>query len=43
MWTRLHLKHFKCFDALDLPLASTLLTGLNAAGKSTVIQSLALP
>lgn len=43
MWTRLHLEHFKCFDRLALPLAPlTLLTGLNAAGKSTVIQSLAL-
>jgi predicted ATPase len=43
MWTRLHLEQFKCFEKLALPLAPlTLLTGLNAAGKSTVIQSLAL-
>jgi len=43
MWTRLHLDQFKCFERLSLPLAPlTLLTGLNAAGKSTVIQSLAL-
>ena len=43
MLTRLHLEQFKCFERLSLPLAPlTLLTGLNAAGKSTVIQSLAL-
>jgi predicted ATPase len=43
MWTRLHLEHFKCFERLALPLAPlTLLTGLNAAGKSTVIQAMAL-
>ena len=37
------LDHFKCFEHLRLPLAPlTLLTGVNAAGKSTVIQSLAL-
>ena len=39
----LFLDHFKCFEHLRLPLAPlTLLTGVNAAGKSTVIQSLAL-
>lgn len=43
MWTRLHLEHFKCFERLELPLAPlTLLTGLNAAGKSTIIQAIAL-
>ena len=43
MLTRLHLEQFKCFERLALPLAPlTLLTGLNAAGKSTVIQSMAL-
>ncbi len=43
MWTRLHLEQFKCFEKLALPLAPlTLLTGLNAAGKSTIIQSIAL-
>jgi predicted ATPase len=37
------LDHFKCFEHLRLPLAPlTLLTGVNAAGKSTVIQALAL-
>ncbi len=37
------LEHFKCFERLSLPLARlTLLTGLNAAGKSTVMQALAL-
>ena len=39
----LHLSHFKCFDKLDLPLGKlTLLTGRNATGKSSVIQSLLL-
>jgi predicted ATPase len=43
MLTRLHLEQFKCFEKQSLPLAPlTLLTGLNAAGKSSVIQSLAL-
>lgn len=43
MLTRLHLEQFKCFEKISLPLAPlTLLTGLNAAGKSSVIQSLAL-
>lgn len=37
------LDHFKCFEHLRLSLAPlTLLTGVNAAGKSTVIQALAL-
>ena len=34
---------FKCFDALDLPCAPlTVLTGYNAAGKSTALQALLL-
>jgi predicted ATPase len=37
----IHLRHFKCFDSLDLPLRKlTLLTGLNSTGKSSAIQSL---
>ena len=37
---RIALKNFKCFEALDLRLASlTLLCGLNGTGKSTVIQA----
>lgn len=43
MLTCLHLEQFKCFEKQSLPLAPlTLLTGLNAAGKSSAIQSLAL-
>ncbi len=43
MLQRIQLEHFKCFETLDLPLAPlTLLTGLNASGKSTVIQALTL-
>ena len=43
MIDRLHLDHFKCFEALTLPLAPmTLLTGFNAGGKSTAIQVLLL-
>lgn len=43
MLIRVMLEHFKCFELLKLPLAPlTLLTGLNAAGKSTVIQALTL-
>ena len=39
----LYLEHFKCFAELRLPLGHlTLLTGVNAAGKSSVIQSLVL-
>jgi predicted ATPase len=35
------IRHFKCFENLDLPLRQlTLLTGLNAGGKSSVIQAL---
>jgi predicted ATPase len=41
--TRLHIENLKCFASLTLPLgALTLLTGFNAAGKSTAIQSLLL-
>ena len=43
MLTRLTLEHFKCFDTLQLPLAPlTILSGLNASGKSTVLQALSL-
>jgi predicted ATPase len=39
----IHLSHFKCFAKLDLPLGNlTLLTGRNATGKSSIIQSLLL-
>lgn len=39
----IHLTHFKCFSGLDLPLGKlTLLTGRNATGKSSIIQSLLL-
>lgn len=39
----IHLSHFKCFSQLDLPLGQlTLLTGRNATGKSSIIQSLLL-
>lgn len=43
MLNRLELKHFKCFESLQLPLAPlTLLSGTNASGKSSVLQALAL-
>lgn len=43
MITRLDLELFKCFEHLRLPLAPlTLLTGLNASGKSSVMQALVL-
>lgn len=43
MLTRLDLKHFKCFKLLKLPLGKlTLLSGPNASGKSSVLQSLVL-
>lgn len=43
MLTHIHLTNFKCFRALSLPLAPlTLLTGFNAAGKSTSLQTLLL-
>ena len=43
MITRIDLKHFKCFDTLKLPLQRlTVLSGLNASGKSSVLQALVL-
>lgn len=43
MITSIHLNHFKCFSRLDLSLGKlTLLTGRNATGKSSIIQSLLL-
>lgn len=40
MLTQIHIEALKCFDALSLPLAPlTLLTGFNAAGKSTALQA----
>ena len=43
MLTRVDLEHFKCFALLKLPLGRlTLLSGSNASGKSTVLQSLVL-
>jgi predicted ATPase len=43
MLTGIELHHFKCFEKLKLPLAPlTLLSGSNAAGKSSVLQSLVL-
>lgn len=39
----LELKHFKCFELLKLPLGKlTVLSGLNASGKSSVLQALVL-
>ena len=43
MIKRLDLKTFKCFELLRLPLAPlTLLSGTNASGKSSILQSLVL-
>ena len=43
MITSLQQESFKCFSSLDLPLAPlTLFTGLNAAGKSSSLQTLLL-
>ena len=43
MLTRLDLRHFKCFEELQLPLGRlTLLSGTNASGKSSVMHALAL-
>ncbi len=43
MIKELHLKNFKCFECLDLPLQSVnIFTGMNGMGKSSVIQSLLL-
>ena len=39
----IELRNFKCYEALDLPCSAlTVLTGYNAAGKSTVLQALLL-
>jgi predicted ATPase len=39
----LELRHFKCFEKLDLPLGPlTLLSGSNASGKSSALQALVL-
>jgi predicted ATPase len=43
MITGLHLENFKCFESLSLSLRKlTLLTGFNAAGKSTSLQTILL-
>ena len=43
MIAALNLRDFKCFEALDLPCARlTVLTGYNAAGKSTALHALLL-
>jgi len=43
MLKRLDLNKFKCFDRLKLPIAPlTLLSGSNASGKSSILQSLVL-
>jgi predicted ATPase len=43
IWNKLYLEYFKCFEKLSLPLANlTLLSGVNASGKSTILQALVL-
>ena len=43
MIRQFELRHFKCFERLELPLRPlTVLSGTNAAGKSTVVQPLVL-
>ncbi len=43
MLSIIELRHFKCFERLCLPVAPlTLLSGTNAAGKSSVLQALVL-
>lgn len=43
MLETIELRNFKCYEALDLPCAAlTVLTGYNAAGKSTALQALLL-
>ena len=43
MITQIDLEHFKCFEELHLPLRQlTILSGTNASGKSSVLQSLVL-
>jgi len=43
MLEAIELRNFKCYEALELPCAAlTVLTGYNAAGKSTALQALLL-
>ena len=43
MLQAIELTNFKCYEALDLPCSAlTVLTGYNAAGKSTVLEALLL-
>ncbi|MGR3914039.1 MAG: DUF3696 domain-containing protein [Gammaproteobacteria bacterium] len=43
MITEIHLRHFKCFALLRLPLSPlTILSGANSSGKSSVLQALVL-
>ena len=43
MITGLGIRNFKCFASIDLPMRElTVLTGINGAGKSTVLQALLL-
>ena len=43
MLTRVDLWHFKCFETLKLPLRPlSLFTGVNASGKSSIMQALVL-
>lgn len=43
MIKNLYIENFKCFDAINIPLGYlSLLTGFNAAGKSTTLQALLL-
>ncbi|WP_323666408.1 AAA family ATPase [Pectobacterium punjabense] len=43
MISKIGLKHFKCFDSVQIPLKPlTLLSGSNASGKSSLLQSLVL-
>lgn len=43
MFEQMELRHFKCFEKVNLPLAPlTLLSGANASGKSSVLQALVL-
>ena len=43
MITQIDLRYFKCFELLKLPLTDlTLLSGSNASGKSSILQSLVL-
>ena len=43
MLKRIDLRHFKCFETLQLPVCPlTLLSGANASGKSAVMQALVL-